>query len=363
MERSLSPPLPPDPRVRPSTAQLVREAYSTASSPAMQPTHQPIQAPESRLPDAVRMPPLARPAPILHQPQPVREAVHDAFEQTPVVQNQLDPELVRQVTEQVIRNLQNVAAATPTAATFAQPLHVQYAPPPPPPPAVQSVPQSPTQSSTGSGPQRQYTPPSPEKRGPEASSPSPDRIPSYSSRESRESLRSKASVRSREQPPLSIQNDGTQGVRRRTSTNTRRRQEGVNEEDRPRRRDSGSESTVRDPSRPHRRDSRDSEFDYHDAPPARSRVRPARVPSDVPETTSVEKAWQPLFDHGHPTARLGQFLHGLAIHLIDDYEPKNTLVVTPAKMLRFFHETRVPDELYPWPALFGGPVSHLSLAT
>lgn len=33
---------------------------------------------------------------------------------------------------------------------------------------------------------------------------------------------------------------------------------------------------------------------------------------------------------------------------IDDYEPKRTLVVTPAKMRKFYEETRTQGEIYPW---------------
>lgn len=50
-----------------------------------------------------------------------------------------------------------------------------------------------------------------------------------------------------------------------------------------------------------------------------SRARPApstRIVSD-PEATTLEKIWQPLFDsEGQPTHRLGQFLRGLAIHIV-----------------------------------------------
>ncbi|TKA70984.1 hypothetical protein B0A55_08030 [Friedmanniomyces simplex] len=364
MERSPSPPLPPDPRMRPKTVQPLRESFPVAPSPSLPPQHHPVQVPDIRLSETSRPRTTSRPpVPILHQPQPVREALHDAFEQSPVAQNQLDPELVRQVTEQVIRNLQNsnIATPTPTPTATAHPQHSQYVPPPPPP--VQPVPRSPTQSSTDSAPQRQYTPPSPEKRGVDAgygSPSSPERVPSdAASNYSRESLRSKASVRSRE-PPTSMQTDGATGVRRHTSV--RRRGEGMTEEERRRRRDSGSDSTARDPSQPFRRDSRGSESDYHE-PPARSRVRPARIPSDVQEATTLEKIWQPLFDNGNPTVRLSQFLRGLAIHLIDDYEPKGTLVVTPPKMLRFFNEVRVPDELYPWDTIFGSKMSSVSLST
>lgn len=81
------------------------------------------------------------------------------------------------------------------------------------------------------------------------------------------------------------------------------------------------------------------------------------------EATTLEKIWQPLFDNGNPTVRLGQFLRGLAIHLIEDYEPKGTLVVTPQKMLRFFDETKVAEEHYPWPIIFGSKISSGSLST
>ncbi|KAK7635879.1 hypothetical protein IWX47DRAFT_783921 [Phyllosticta citricarpa] len=67
------------------------------------------------------------------------------------------------------------------------------------------------------------------------------------------------------------------------------------------------------------------------------------------EETAIEKTWRPLFDsEGQPTARLGQFLRGLALHLINDYEPRHSLVITPAKMRKFYDEVRVQDETYCW---------------
>ncbi|KAF2089840.1 hypothetical protein K490DRAFT_8913, partial [Saccharata proteae CBS 121410] len=70
--------------------------------------------------------------------------------------------------------------------------------------------------------------------------------------------------------------------------------------------------------------------------------------------TAIEKTWGTLFDADEkPTARLGQFLRGLAIHLINDYEPKHSIVVTPAKMLKFYEDVRVYDETYPWQTIFG----------
>lgn len=81
------------------------------------------------------------------------------------------------------------------------------------------------------------------------------------------------------------------------------------------------------------------------------------------EATILEKIWQPLFDQGSPTQRLGQFLRGLAIHLIEDFEPQGSLVVTPAKMMQFFDETKVAHELYPWATIFGGSMANSSVST
>lgn len=65
--------------------------------------------------------------------------------------------------------------------------------------------------------------------------------------------------------------------------------------------------------------------------------------------TILEKIWQPLFDaDGMPTSRLSQFLRGLAVHIIEDFEPASSLVVTPPKMQQFYNETAVPGEIYPW---------------
>lgn len=91
-------------------------------------------------------------------------------------------------------------------------------------------------------------------------------------------------------------------------------------------------------------------------------MRVPSMPVDT-EATTLEKIWQPLFDNGNPTMRLGQFLRGLAIHLIDDYEPKGSHVVTPPKMLRFFDETKLAAEHYPWQTIFGGKMNNASLAT
>ncbi|KAF2141374.1 uncharacterized protein K452DRAFT_319004 [Aplosporella prunicola CBS 121167] len=89
------------------------------------------------------------------------------------------------------------------------------------------------------------------------------------------------------------------------------------------------------------------------SPPPQTRPSVERKLTEV-EETAIEKTWQALFDaNGQPTPRLGQFLRGLALHLISDYEPKRSLVVTPVKMRKFYEEVLCEDETIPWDTIFG----------
>jgi hypothetical protein len=110
---------------------------------------------------------------------------------------------------------------------------------------------------------------------------------------------------------------------------------------------------------PPNRTSRDASPVYADD--SNSRPGYARVPSAYEETV-LEKAWQPLFASGQPTPRLSQFLRGLALHIIDDYEPKRSLVISPAKMVQFFEDVKLPSEIYPWRDIFGGRVTCESIS-
>ncbi|KAL7773459.1 hypothetical protein CFE70_003423 [Pyrenophora teres f. teres 0-1] len=86
-------------------------------------------------------------------------------------------------------------------------------------------------------------------------------------------------------------------------------------------------------------------------PPVRPNP-PTRMMTE--EYTPIEKMWQRLFEtDGRPLPRLGQLLRGLALHLIEDYEPKYSLVISPAKMLKFYEEVKIQDEIYPWKRIFG----------
>ncbi|KAI9805443.1 MAG: hypothetical protein M1825_000694 [Sarcosagium campestre] len=67
------------------------------------------------------------------------------------------------------------------------------------------------------------------------------------------------------------------------------------------------------------------------------------------EETPLERTWGELFDEsGRSTKRLGQFLRGLANHLIDDFEPVNSIVVTPKKLAQYYESVRVQPEMVSW---------------
>ncbi|CAI6264995.1 unnamed protein product [Periconia digitata] len=118
------------------------------------------------------------------------------------------------------------------------------------------------------------------------------------------------------------------------------------------------------PPDPVTRDVRESSLDatdetsiprYEQASREQTAPRPVPPRMSTEETyTPIEKMWQRLFDlSGQPTDRLSQFLRGLAVHLIEDYEPKNSLVISPAKMLKFYKDVEISDEVYPWAKIFG----------
>lgn len=90
----------------------------------------------------------------------------------------------------------------------------------------------------------------------------------------------------------------------------------------------------------------------------KSRPKPlTRQPTDI---TTLEKIWGPLFEGPTPTPRLGQLLRGIALHLIEDFEPKQSLVVTPVKMQTYYELTKLPSEYYPWDIVFDNRTSSIS---
>lgn len=262
---------------------------------------------------------------------PIEDAVNDALENSP----QIDPELVRRVTEQVMKNLhQNMINPTIPPSRPAAPRDE-------PSSLNQSIPASPTQRSAVPRPPRSTPPPSPDMSRPT------DGSGHFSSPLASESGNSSSG--------WSGELDEFEGRPRRSVTPspilvTGRRQSSVSavssgQKQPPGRKDSGSDLSTRIRERRHDQSS----------PEARGKPDPViKSASDMDDGTTLEKVWGPLFMNGTPTARLGQFLRGLAVHLIDNYEPKGSLVVTSSKMLRFFNETRLPEENYPWDIIFGG---------
>lgn len=186
---------------------------------------------------------------------PMNEAVSTAFDKAETA-NMVPPELIAQITQNVIQQLKVSGIADG-----------QSFPPPPPPPVQQPVPQSPSTHS-GSSPtmptRNVYTPPSPDKHPDYGSYGSPHAQPII--------------------PPAA-----SQSTRDRDPSVTR-------------------SNEYRAPS-PMSQSS--------DAGSAYARPKgPVRL-STAKEETTLEKIWGQLFDEqGHPTVRLGTFLRGIATHIV-----------------------------------------------
>jgi hypothetical protein len=348
---SHSPPLAPDCDPSQASQQLPQvQSFQQHFVAPSSPLHAPQQSEQRRAATSrsragsVNKPTLYHP-----QPQPIRDAVDKAFGQSQPP-NTLDPAFIAQVTEAVVKNLQsaNLSQRTPAAQEVAQ-----Y----PPPPSVHSVPQSPTFSSTASLPAR-YTPPSPQRGRDRAetrrrTSISPVSVFSDADntigKDSNYLGDSKLNDRDGDTPKPAF---GETVIGSRLNASIREEQ---NAEDLYRVEEGRASNTL-----PHRRDSRDCVGSMPEA--VKDRSHPPRVPSPLAEVTTLERIWQPLFDNGAPTVRLSQFLRGIANHIIEDYEPKASLVITPPKMLRFFEQTKIGNELYPWHLIFGGGMVSASIS-
>ena len=87
---------------------------------------------------------------------------------------------------------------------------------------------------------------------------------------------------------------------------------------------------------------------------------PQRI-STTGDLTVLEKIWGKLFtENGESTPRLGQFLRGVAVYLIEAYEPTYSLVITPPKLQKFYQDTKVTNEIYPWQVVFDDRTSSIS---
>ncbi|KAL9603160.1 MAG: hypothetical protein Q9219_001363 [cf. Caloplaca sp. 3 TL-2023] len=225
------------------------------------------------------------------QPQPITEAVGSAF------QDNVPPELIAKITANVLKQLKTSGIDSSTTPV-PPPSQTQY---PPPPSMQQPVPQSPSTVSacSPSMPTRVFTPPSPHKHSD---------FPHSSSPQSQGGVYPGATYSPQEPRSPVRETQPTNFFDRRTSSPLSQ----------------ASESS-------------------HTRPKGPVRLSTAK------EETTLEKIWGQLFDEdGHSTARLGQFLRGLAVHIIEDYKPCHSIVITPDKMVQYYQDVKLPNEIYPW---------------
>ncbi|TVY56831.1 hypothetical protein LCER1_G002325 [Lachnellula cervina] len=135
-------------------------------------------------------------------------------------------------------------------------------------------------------------------------------------------------------------------------------------------------------AQPMRRDSSTSSTSSHPTgrmtppSPTQSTTRPAISPGSARrfsereprkktlELSTIDLKWGTLFSsEGIPTKRLGQFLRGLANHMIEEYYPKKSIVVTPAKMVKYYTDYALENEPHPLLSIFRAQsnetISHL----
>lgn len=74
-------------------------------------------------------------------------------------------------------------------------------------------------------------------------------------------------------------------------------------------------SSQSSPDLPDRHDSLSSQCSDRSAKPE-TRPKPPSRDATLTEITTLEKIWGKLFEDGKPTKRLGQFLRGIAVHLV-----------------------------------------------
>ncbi|KAH8599136.1 hypothetical protein B0O99DRAFT_683116 [Bisporella sp. PMI_857] len=92
---------------------------------------------------------------------------------------------------------------------------------------------------------------------------------------------------------------------------------------------------------------------FSDQPQPQS--RPAGGPRTFSslELSTIDQKWGRLFDsNGDPTQRLGQFLRGLANHMIAEFNPKRSIVVTPVKMATYYSNYALEPEVQHYASIF-----------
>ena len=301
----------------------------------------------------------------------INAAVASAFDQAES-SNTLPPEVLSQITSQITQNVIQQLQAT-SLGTFPVSSNTPF--PTAPPPAAAPVPASPSTHSGGSPHLAQrnvYTPPSPQRsdervpQSPTSTSPSKFARPAHE-RSSPPLERKTASPLSQSSRTSTAYQDhqrerSQERMRDRRNVSQERRRDERRDRSQEARRDFNQERKRKDAREPSQVRKREGQRDASQSRrESEGRPRgPTRLGTSDGETT-VEKIWGQLFDeHGHPTMRLGSFLRGLAVHIIEDYEPAHSLVITPQKMQKYYADTRIGSELYPWHHVFDDDTSSIS---
>ncbi|KAL7954161.1 hypothetical protein V8C34DRAFT_320216 [Trichoderma compactum] len=83
----------------------------------------------------------------------------------------------------------------------------------------------------------------------------------------------------------------------------------------------------------------------------RTHSLPTHLRPPAPERQ--EPSWTLLFnERDEPTPALGRFLRGLANHIIAEYSPTDSLVITPDKLLKFYSRYKLDNEFFPFQRVF-----------
>ncbi|KAM5429686.1 hypothetical protein McanMca71_006184 [Microsporum canis] len=305
------PPPPPLPQPQPQQAPYQGTDYHEQSTFYPPPTgHLPQHGDALKQPFSTTAP---RPGPVQQPPPP---PVPDP--------NYPSPDLIAQVTAAVIQQLR--AANT-----------VNVPPPPPPPqhPSQQGY-QPPTPALSSSSYNRQS--PNPNALSPSVTT-SPN-IPLPPPNSGQPDL-SNAPTQSTYPPPIPSKVDGN-------AYNSSKAQ--------------NHDSAHPPPTSPGVEKARGSSFGlFNSAQEGNTRSKGPSKLSTATDETTLEKIWGTLFDKDDlPTSRTGQLLRGIALHMIENYPPGNTLVITSEKMQKFYSDHSVPSDTYPWQDIFDNRTSSIS---
>ncbi|KAH6683297.1 hypothetical protein B0J14DRAFT_529390 [Halenospora varia] len=91
---------------------------------------------------------------------------------------------------------------------------------------------------------------------------------------------------------------------------------------------------------------------FSDREPRARPSGPGRSYSTV-ELSTIDQKWGRLFDsEGNSTKRLGEFLRGLANHMVECFEPTKSIVVTPVKMVTYYSQYPISKEPHPLLSMF-----------